>query len=398
MRLKIGVLIVFSLFTGLLCGCREVPDKVKENMKEYGDNECNEEVAISYYTVDELKSINNSTFRLTGSSNIEYPDYFDFSRVEEIGTVEFEYKEDYCDEATRFTTFFEVDESVKKDFIGNVAGFQGVLFDDVNKENYLYVGDNGDVSFVGSDFYNDASVPGTTKTEKLYFMRGDKKTKEVKLNGAVVDLKELVGFGEKCCEDLIEFKDISPLVRTAFIRRNNDGNDTVSLNLELLYKGVVLDCFGSRMSFDSDNVGFMDSIGSNINIVINKRDSLAVFTINGVLEAGSFVKEEKLVDFQSAVKILEKELSTFNKLEIVEIEPVYVLHPIYDYKAGEYYAAAGNKVIARPVYSFLIEYGDDDNGIYINEDNGLVYVNVDMVTGELTTNFENRGFRTGEGE
>lgn len=64
-----------------------------------------------------------------------------------------------------------------------------------------------------------------------------------------------------------------------------------------------------------------------------------------------------------------------------------------DYQSEtEYYAAPGNVVRARPVYSFMIVYGEADTSMGVTENNTFCYVNVDMLTGEVTTNMDSKGF------
>ena len=49
----------------------------------------------------------------------------------------------------------------------------------------------------------------------------------------------------------------------------------------------------------------------------------------------------------------------------------------------------------KPVYSFLIEFGEVDDAretLGIMEKDEYVYVNVDMTDGTITTNFEERNF------
>lgn len=73
---------------------------------------------------------------------------------------------------------------------------------------------------------------------------------------------------------------------------------------------------------------------------------------------------------------------------------MYTLAPQYDYKKKDaYYEMGGNLVETRSVYSFIIKCDDDDTcDKGVNEAYDLCYINVDMLTGEVTENIEERGY------
>ena len=129
-----------------------------------------------------------------------------------------------------------------------------------------------------------------------------------------------------------------------------------------------------------------------INMGLSDTNEICQLSINGVFEVEEYKEAEKIIDFQTAVNIFEHEMASFNEVDVCEIEPVYMLEPVYDADGGEYYAKGGNEVKAVPVYSFLIKNGDDVQNIGILEGNELVYFNVNMLTGEIYTNFDNKGY------
>ena len=84
---------------------------------------------------------------------------------------------------------------------------------------------------------------------------------------------------------------------------------------------------------------------------------------------------------------------------MAEIEPIYILRPVYEETGKTYYLKAGRQIETRPVYSFMIQCADDnksENGIL--ESNEYAYVNIDMITGEVYTNLGDKGYGMGQGD
>lgn len=102
---------------------------------------------------------------------------------------------------------------------------------------------------------------------------------------------------------------------------------------------------------------------------------------------------DKVIDFDSALKLAEEKLSGFNRLKVAEVRIEYVLKPIYNPDKQSPY---GEHITmeARPVYTFYIPCEHEENNYEygINEANGLVYVNVDMLDGTVTDNFSVNSF------
>ena len=103
---------------------------------------------------------------------------------------------------------------------------------------------------------------------------------------------------------------------------------------------------------------------------------------------------DKVIDFDSALKLVEEKMTGFNRLRVVEVRVEYVLKPVYDYGKESAYDE-GIIMEARPVYTFLIpqEYEVNDYAYGTSEEaNGLVYINVDMLDGTVTDNFAANSF------
>lgn len=91
----------------------------------------------------------------------------------------------------------------------------------------------------------------------------------------------------------------------------------------------------------------------------------------------------KIVDLESAVRIVKEKLSGFESLHFTKIIPLYVPY------LGKMGGGPGTQIEVRPVYAFLIEEEQkpQQTGVVkCNSCHNFLYV--DMVTGELTVELE----------
>ena len=165
-----------------------------------------------------------------------------------------------------------------------------------------------------------------------------------------------------------------------------------------LYKGVMLDTCGGKIEFE-DNVGTLKTISSEFVVVLLQKDKIDYFTTtDGLLTVNEKNTLNELIDLPSAIRIVEKELSGFQTIHISDIEIIYELEPVYDSteeKANR--AEPGGKVIARPIYRFLIDREYEDGGIgFIAGDTFNYFINVDMVTGEVDLNLDMSVYKQGD--
>ena len=137
--------------------------------------------------------------------------------------------------------------------------------------------------------------------------------------------------------------------------------------------------------------------GSWVDVEVDEVDKPSFFKE----EAKFYIDEEEpihqVLDFKSAVNLVEETLSGFSEIEICEIRVEYMIYAekseneddngeVATYREGAVFHTI-------PVYSFLIEFGEEDEDtLGFLECNEYVYVNVDMTDGTVITNFEERRF------
>ena len=94
------------------------------------------------------------------------------------------------------------------------------------------------------------------------------------------------------------------------------------------------------------------------------------------------------VQLKVAVSLVNNKFASFNNLRIDEVVPLYIV--IAHCKQGNDAEAPGTVYEARPVYEFLtkkkMELSTED---YLNVSGYDRFITVDMITGEILTNYEN---------
>lgn len=386
---------IFLIAMVFLAACQKMPDSVAEQQKHYGENPIIDDVELQYCTPEQLRKTQMSDITYV-PDNMILPEQVDFSEIEEVSLLELTFYKDYISKRDEIAEFFGVSNPIWEDFTGVLHGDIASIYENAQKSEYLLVGDNGLLSLLKNRLYDDFSgedsdtvlpkrvirYPDTVIGEDLCNLRQEKV--------AVKDIVDwMEGYLEACP---VLSHDFTYRIQTVYIRELSDSADRVFALATLAYKGVKLDYFGGGIDF-IDNYPKVGRMDAYVELEMDSMGQVDEMLNNGQFLITSAESLGELVSLETAIQLVEKKLSGFQEMEIADIKALYALYPEYDYKAGtEYYAAPGNVVRARPVYSFMIAYGQDDSGTGVTEGNTFCYVNVDMVSGEVTTNIEEKGF------
>ena len=174
------------------------------------------------------------------------------------------------------------------------------------------------------------------------------------------------------------------LTKTYLYPQDKKESYVLTISAELEYKGIRLNNHISSSYGDDDKT---EIAGCDVNISYDTQDTITFFSNGqGTIKLDSAQSIQKIVDFESAVKLVNKKLADFNKLKIEKIIPLYVIYSTIGPAPNDYISSPGKAVEARPVYAFLFDKRKE------NEDLGLSkeyehFAVVDMETGELTTDF-----------
>ena len=386
----ITLCIILTLFTA--SGCQPVPDEVKENIKQYGDNKYSKEFNFEYCSVDELKEVNMDSITIS-DANISLPERVDFSGVDSISTGEFVFASDYTSYSDYYKRIFSLPETSSKGFNGALQGDSGIVFEGTKTRDYLYLGDSGELSYISADMQDEGgNINLSLPQERICIDRKELSNQVVHFAGGDVPIQSQVSYVSDYLSNLILDKNLDTHIRTVYTRTNSDGNGVLEMQAVFEYKGVLLGFQGGYMDVDNNSISSVKEMNYLIDIDMLRAEKVDRVGLVGKLDLVQADTVDQVLSFQTAVSIFEKEMATFHQIDVVEVIPLYVLSPSYDAKGGVYYAAPGNKVEFTPVYSFLIKAGEDDSTFGINEGDGLVYVNVNMLNGEVTSNMDKRGF------
>ena len=407
MKWKQIYFILSLLFIGsLLCGCAQAPDEVVKNKEEYGDNMQVEETPVTKCTIDTLRlsSIDTITQEY---KNIELPSHIDFSGIQDINLMTFQFVKDYRNEKEKYAIAFGLADNLEWHEVNGIQkGDTGLIYDSEARKEYMGILDNGTISFQQKSGYfallEESEEVETEEEEesaviekRIYLKRGDPLEGTVNLNGKEVLLSDEVDWANKKINEIMSIDGSFVYdIRTVYVRKMKNGYNRLSLLGQMQYHGVTLDFYGATMEFDTENAaGYMKQIDNYVEIDMDFDKEITTYMNNGLYEILNEEPVEQVIDFQSAVDIVEREMSGFHKIKIEEIQLLYTLFPKYEYKDNKvYYGAPGNVVETRPVYSFMVKSGEDASTSGGSEGNELCYINVDMITGEVTNNFEDGGY------
>lgn len=390
---KTYFLLLSLLFIGGLCtGCAQAPEKVLENKKEYGSNKQVGVSQISWCSIEELRGSSMDDI-IQQHGNLSLPDQVDFSSIQDVHELELKFPDHYTQRKQEFAELFGLGTGLRWEERGvKSKKYRLAEYDSQEKKEYLCIEDNGFVSFDSPDCY-EISEGEHPISQKIYLKRGDAADINVNLDGKNVSLLEEINWANTKINQIMTLDSAFDFdIRTIYIRKNNADTQRVSMSAWMRYHGMPLDFFGGGM----EDVGNYSRVNYTDNIlqVEMLRDEEFAFLVNQrSFEVSHEKPVEQVIDLQSAVNIAEEKMSGFHRIAIAEIEAMYTLIPQYDYKVKDaYYAMGGNLVKTRPVYSFIIKYDDDACDKGVNEAYDLCYINVDMLTGEVTDNLEESGY------
>lgn len=379
-----------------LAGCQAAPEEVKEAAENYNENVQMDEIEITKCDLEGVKNSVDEALQLQ-PNNMTLPASVDFSGIEEINELELAYQSDFIRKKEQVASIFGITDTNWQEpemFLKNDRTV--TLGDDTYA---LSVSDNGFFCAMLPDFYKIIQED-TTTLQRLYRIdEGDSTEDTCVLNGVQTTISEQVAYAGNWIDELeLLNEDFEYCVKTVALRQDETEKNALTMEICKLYKGVMLDTCGGKIEFE-DNVGTLKTISSEFVVVLLQKDKIDYFTTtDGLLTVNEKNTLNELIDLPSAIRIVEKELSGFQTIHISDIEIIYELEPVYDSteeKANR--AEPGGKVIARPIYRFLIDREYEDGGIgFIAGDTFNYFINVDMVTGEVDLNLDMSVYKQGD--
>ena len=376
--------LAFALCASLfLAGCQETPDRVKENMETYGDNPQVAATEITYCSIDDLREAKITGM---GSGNLVLPEDVDFSAIEGIDVLHMKIEDGFLNDKNieKYTSMFHMDK--EKFAEGEAPGYgRRVYYDGGEGDDYMDIWENGGMAYMAGQ----AAGSGTSTVEAEYRLDQDD------ISGVSIDFPSGPVGLPKLCQEIEEWLDegmpidgVSHKISDVAVRKQEgSGKETLSMCAEYEYKGIRFNYHASPI-FGEDILegNNTDLITTYLMTEMDFENPIlpSFFTRNESFSIESSEPVTQVVDFESAVRIVEKTMSGFGSFYIQEILPLYMPYTV------EHCKMPGKKMEARPVYAFLTkgeEEGEPDRGIMKLGRYGHFFL-VDMVTGELTTDLE----------
>lgn len=381
----------------LLTACQQAPPEVVEQMENYRENRQAEASDITYCRAEQLREASVDDLEKL-PENLVLPKQVDFSGLQDIGILHLRYVENYTEQKEKIAEAFHIDSAkLQKDEQG-IRNYEMLMYDDEEKEEYLLICDNGIVSYLGKSCYTvenfteEESEALYNATKHIYLGTGDTMEEAWTLAGEDISVAQQVEWAEDWLTDSgILSEAFTYPIRTIYLREFPDGKHRISMLAQIRYHGVPLAYAGGKISLDT-NIPYMAEIANNITLDMDRPYEIDQCNNDGQYEVTGYEKKDEVIDFPSAVQIVADELSGFQSVPIRKVEIQYVLMPQYDYKSKEdSYGHPGNAVETRPVYCFMIPFGKDYSQRNVAEN--ICYVNVDMLTGEVTSDLEESNYR-----
>lgn len=394
MHKKKNISVISLLFFCVMCitACHAVPQKVQENMSHYGENKSKTDYELSYCSVEDLRKASMDSIP-NKDQNITYPTKVDFSKVKEIDDVTYTLVKDYTKYDEYYMDLFGMKKLEKKVDQGVWDGDISDLFED--EKDYMWINPSGEMAYLKQ---KKSEVDSSKGIEKIFLKRGDSIERTIHLIDGDILLNDLLIQMTETIKSVKYNKAFDLEPRTIYIRKNTDGKDVVTIEYEISHNGMILDYYGVCIKENVDSMQ-IESMCTFSEITVEKISQIAAFSMMGMFEIENQQPFDRIIDFSSAIRIFENEVASFHDLKVAEIEPLYMLRPVYEKEETSYYLKAGRQIETRPVYSFMIQCADDnksENGIL--ESNEYAYVNVDMITGEVYTNLGDKGYGMGQGD
>ncbi len=373
----------------LLCGCQEAPKEVQERMDRYGDNKQVNTEELRRCTVEELKTTKVSDLQID-LDNMTLPEDVDFSQIESIAVLDLAYEDAFTDNRDKYIKMFNIDESTIH--VNNHGAGKTDLYesDDASAKKYFAIENSGFISYISGMTYayikDEVKKVDTVETYEVG--RDDLSQKSVAFEQEEVPLADMISAAESWLEKNMPLDPFDYRISDVYVRDlkfSKANKKQLSLSAYIVYGGILLDPYTA--SFD-DDTGKVSMSQTGVNMDYDSRDKLTFFSNgHGRIKINAAEQVTEVIDLESAVRLVNDKLASFHELKVSKLLPLYALYPKYQTEETAF-ASPGQKVEGRPVYAFLINMdkeGPSEFGIRRSAEH---YVYVDMVTGEITTDFE----------
>lgn len=377
---SIKAMLITLLLSLTLCACQEVPEEVKKNMKEYGENAQKKASEVTYCSVEELRKTKLSE---QSDSNIVFPKEVDFSDVEEVGVLQLTIEKNFHLEKNikKYAKLFGVNRAdIKKEDSGAGSWGNIISYDSEKDKVCFSMIENGGMAYMRDDSYDNTPnvIENRYSTDK-----DDLSQVNISLSDGEVNLAKMCKDTEKWLDENMYVDGIKHKISDVYVRKMGD-KTKLSMCAEYDYKGI---CFSNHtFPLVEENDDFSQKLLTTSHaeeLEYTDTKSPTYFSRNMEISIDSVEPVTKIVDYESAQRIVKETMSGFGVFHVSEAIPLYFMF------LKDYEEAPGKKIEARPVYAFLVtEKSEDMNLGVLKSSQCTHFFLVDMVTGEFTTDLD----------
>lgn len=392
----------FALYLGILCvalffcGCQDAQNQdpvVGQEEQQQGETQqpqengqgeekgtTEENSGLGYCTVDELRAL---TLSELGGENLYFSGEVgvDFSGIEAVNVLHLSLVNNFTKASNmkKYASLFGVKaETLRKCADRDYdSGFQ---YESDSERNYMRIGENGDLVRMGGKLFND---PSNTVEAKYDTDTDDVSGVKVTLEDKKVKLGEFCKQSEKWLGKNMPIGGIDGMkyhishIVVRKLKGEKGDKRVLSMQAEYEFQGMPLDSYNGQLTHTTKEIAANATAGAvYTRMDYEKSGAPSQFFRQEFFCVDSSEQVDKVVDFKSAVRLVEGRRAKFGSFRISKIVPMYALHIEEESKQGTKYEA-------RPVYAFFSERTDSDDGmLYASGIDNYIYV--DMVTGEVS--------------
>ncbi len=388
---KYKICVIFLCLILLLCGCQEAPEEVQERINRYGENNQVNTGELKRCTVEQLKMTKKSDLQ-SGLDNMVLPEDVDFSQIESLAILDLAYEDTFTGNRDKYIKMFNIDKStihINNHGAGKTEAYES---DDASARKYFAIENSGFISYI-SDMtyaYIKDEVNKVDTVERYEVGRDDLSQKSIAFEQEEVALSDMIYTAERWLEENMPIDPFHYHIADVYIRdlKFSKGNKKqLSFGAHITYGGVFLNPYISDI--DGQFKGQTVLSQTSVNMNYEGKDKLTFFSNgNGRIKINSAEPiTTEIIDLESATVLVNELLASFHELKISKLLPLYALYPQYP-TDDTAFSSPGQKLQARPVYAFLINMDKEGFSEFGINRSAEHYVLVDMVTGEITTDFE----------
>lgn len=384
----------------LMCsGCADMPENVKNDRSQYhgqADISMNQDnykyIDVSDIAEDFKSALEGEYGQFEVSKEIIVPD------PENICTMEFEYVDNFHENADEIFKIFFDDEVLKQQTVMEDVTLQGMVTREFYNEQdkvYCCVGNNGFTAMLLPSAFGNSFSRSNTVIKTYHIDRNEISEESYALSDGECTVKEAVDFVNnwlntkwKPFESYYDFS-----VKTVLVRELND-KFYFDFIIEKYYNGIPLEEISDFVTSEDENGNhYVKNTFSSIQINMMNCGEISSFTdLNGIIKPIQSSPVNSILSLESALKLCRSTFSDYKTMIISDINIKYNLSPQYNYIDLEGANHAGVKVLSRPVWEIIIDvppseynasskfdtYGDVRKYICIDVENGEIYYRLSL--------------------